>query len=135
MSPIEIAAAINENLPMLKQGTLRFWGQWFGRPYDNMHQVVHCTSEGNKILLMFNEDETLTVTNPRDVGINKNAFFIQAADRVRWEWFSYGLPKTKSNLYFEEYENLGAHISVATNVDWHTPTYAPSLAEKAVEIL
>jgi hypothetical protein len=26
----------------VKRGTLRFWGEWFGRQYDNIHIVVSC---------------------------------------------------------------------------------------------
>jgi hypothetical protein len=36
----------------------------------------------------------------------------QIADRVRWEWFYYGQPKTAANFYFEEF---GSSKDIAIN--------------------
>ena len=135
MGAQEIAKSINASLPTLKAGTLRFWGEWFGRPYDNMHQVVRCSAEGNLVTLEFNEGETLAISKPEGLVLKEGIFSIQSAARVRWEWFYYGRPKTEENRYFEEFVNEGAKISVTTNVNWYSPEFKPSLTEKAVEIL
>lgn len=135
MDAQEIAKNINASLTHLKTGTLRFWGEWFGRPYDNIHQVVRCSGEGNLVTLEFKEGETLAIFEPKGLVLEEGIFSIQTAARVRWEWFYYGRPKIEKNRYFEEFVNEGTEIAVTTNVNWYSPEFNPSLTEKAVEIL
>src|SRR6185437_6630786 len=90
-----IAKRINA-APMLKAGSLRFWGEWFGK-----HKIVSCSAEGNKLLLIeFDDGGTLTVIDPCGPALTATAFAIRDATLVRWEWFYYGRPHTSENLYF-----------------------------------
>jgi hypothetical protein len=131
----EIAERINEQLTSIKRGTLRFWGNWFGRPYDNWHQVVSCGFTGEVLKLTFNEGETLHVSNGHKATVSSRTFQIATASRVRWEWYAYGRPKTKANLYFLDFTRTVDGISPETNVDWYTPTFEFDLSLPAVEIL
>jgi hypothetical protein len=131
----KIVEQLSGNLSNVKNGSLRIWVQWFGRPMDNWHSLVACEAEGNTLLLKFNEDETLCVWAPRQAVINDKIFRIKDADRVRWEWFSYGRPKTPSNRYFEDFIKKESEIIATTNVDWYTPNLCPTSGSPAVEIL
>lgn len=131
----EVAKQIRSALPGLKSGTLRFWGQWFGKPYDNLHSVVGCNAQGELLQVFFIEGETLSVWAPRGATVDENVFRIGDAERVRWEWFYYGRPRTPANLYFEEYVKSAEGVSATTNVDWHTPYLRPDLSHPAVEIV
>jgi hypothetical protein len=85
-------------------GSLRFWGEWFGRPYDNCHTLVSCRAEEDVLRLSFDQGETLSTWSPTGLTLDKST---SDADRVRWEWFSYGKAKTPENLYnlyFEEFK-------------------------------
>jgi hypothetical protein len=59
--PQEIAKDITAILPHVKLGTLRFWGEWFGRPFDNGHWLVGCHATDECLRLQFNENEVLAV--------------------------------------------------------------------------
>lgn len=131
----KIVEQLSGNLPNVKSGSLRIWGQWFGRPMDNWHSLVACEAEGDVLRLKFNEDETLYVWEPVQAVINDKMFRIQQADRVRWEWFYYGRPKTSSNRYFEDFIRKEGEIIATTNVDWYSPDLRPTLGSLAVEIL
>jgi hypothetical protein len=131
----QLAERISRALPRVKSGTLRFWGQWFGRPHDNWHRLVGCDADGDRLRLHFNGGETLSVWSPREATVGEEIFQIRDAHRVRWEWFSYGRPKTASNLYFEDFSRAGGEIAVTTNVDWYTPDVRPDPSEPAIEIL
>lgn len=131
----EVAKKIQSTLPALKSGTLRFWGQWFGRPYDNLHSVVGCSAQGELLQVFFNEGETLSVWGPRGAAIDENVFRIGDAERVRWEWYYYGRPRTPPNLYFEEYAKSAEGVSATTNVDWYRAYLRPDLSHPAVEIV
>lgn len=132
----QIASRILNALPNIKCGTLRFWGSWFGRPYDNRHQIVDCEAEGEILLVRFDQSELLSVFSPRDASINEKTFRIDDADRVRWEWFYYGRSKTLENRYFKEFTKQQAGAIVwETSVDWYTPNLKTTSSEAAVEIL
>jgi hypothetical protein len=130
-----MAQRIQQTLPGLKRGTLRLWGQWFGRPYDNTHSVVDCAAAGDLLRVTFDQGEVLSVSEPADAHFSESVFRIRRASRVRWEWFYYGRPKTAANLYYEEYSSAGPTISARTNVDWYLPDLEPDPADPAVEIV
>jgi hypothetical protein len=117
----QMAEYVNGRLPDIKAGALCFWGEWFGRPFDNIHQIVSCEAEGEALRLHFNEGETLLVWSPLGLKADKKAFHIADAAKVRWEWFYYGRPKTESNRYVMEFMKDGGTISATTNANWYKP--------------
>jgi hypothetical protein len=131
----KLAETIKSAMPGIKSGTLRFWGRWFGRPYDNIHTIVGCEASGECLRVSFNEGETLSVWSPRGAAIDADTFRIGDADRVRWEWYYYGRPKTPENLRHEDFQKKGSVITVSTSVDWPPPHSAPDASLPAVEIL
>ncbi len=130
----EISERVNSLLPRVKAGTLRFFGQWFGRAYDNYHVIESSKAKGDCLILTFNGKETLSVWSPSGFRISAEEFQIDAASRVLWQWFYYGRPRTPENLYFEDYVVEGDKIRTETNVDWYEPDLHPSLSEAAVKI-
>ena len=129
----QIAQSINKDLPRIKRGTLRFLGEWFGRPYDNYHTLIRCENEGNLLKLHFNENETLFVWSPRGLKISSSIFYIAHADYMRWEWFSYGSPKTPSNLRILEFNKPTDAIFAKDYVDGYEVNRSDLLP--AVEII
>lgn len=91
----------------LKSGSLRFWGEWFGRPYDNYHNINNLLlfkDENFQVLeIQFGQDEVLSIWNPKGIIIDDKNFIIEDAEKLRWEWYSYGDPKIKDNRYFKEF--------------------------------
>ena len=130
----QMAANVSACLPNVKAGALCFWGEWFGRPYDNIHQIVSCEAEGEVLKLHFNEDETLFVWLPRGLKADQKTFRISDAAKVRWEWFYYGRPKVESNRYFMEFTKHGNAITATTNVNWYVPHLEPNQTSAAVEM-
>ena len=128
-----IAGRINSAVPRLA-GTLRFWGQWFGRPYDNVHDVVGCEIETDRLRIRFGGGEVLSVWAPRSVWVFDRNFSIKNADRVLWEWFYYGRPHLPENRYFESYTRTADGIIAEANADWYTPDLRPSRDHPAVEL-
>jgi len=119
-------------LPSLKPGTLRFWGRWFGRPYDNCHYVVGCEAQDEVLRLRFHDAEVLSVWSPVGLDTSQGVLRISDAARVRWEWFYYGRPQIASNLYFLDFVKGRPGTS---NVDWYVPELTPLMDAIAVEIV
>lgn len=96
---------MKKSINSLKMGTLRFWGEWFGRPMDNCHKIteVQFNQQEDILILIFNEGETLTICNPANIEFNSKEFYIRNASRIRWEWYSYGNHKIAQNRYFQDF--------------------------------
>jgi hypothetical protein len=129
-----LAGRIGASLPQIESGTLRFWGEWFGRPYDNWHRLVRCNAEGDLLRLHFDQDELLCVWAPRRAVVDKRTFRIADAARLRWEWFYYGRPKISANRYFMDFTMTAASVNAETNVDWYAPDLRPTRDQPAVEL-
>jgi hypothetical protein len=130
-----IANRIREASPQLKRGTLRFWGSWFGRPYDNFHSLVRCESDQDLLRMYFDEDEVLSVWVPSGLILEESTFEIRDAERVKWEWFAYGRPKIPANRFFQDFVNNGNSVAASTNLDWYIPDLRTDPSLPAVEIL
>jgi hypothetical protein len=81
------------------RGTLRMWGAWFGRPYDNVHGIVAAEASGEVLTLRFDEGETLVIERPDRSEIGKDRFRIGDADRITWRWRDYGQPRLPETLH------------------------------------
>lgn len=60
------AVELGRVLP-IRLGTLRVYGDWFGRPMDNIHTAVSVEWTGNELVIAFDEGERLQVTNPSGI--------------------------------------------------------------------
>jgi hypothetical protein len=98
-------------------GTLRFWGNWFGKPMDNYHEIkmVEYDNETEKLTLTLSEGEKIRIWSPSAVKIGKKELRIEEADKIFFEWHYYGKNKTDENLRFESYINNGVKIKYETD--------------------
>lgn len=73
-------------------GSLRFWGDWFGRPAGNIHTVVSTEffPKDNKLVLQFADRETYMIYNPAGIVNEEEEFRIIDASRIEWQWYAYG---------------------------------------------
>lgn len=122
-------------LPDVKRGTLRIWGDWFGRPYDNVHRVTGATADESSVTIVFDQGETLTLWGPDGYEIDLERFRVLRADRVRWEWHAYGRPRDVGRRYFLDYLRQGAVIRGESNVDWFQPAFLTDAARPAAELV
>lgn len=95
-----------------KSGTLRFWGDWFGRPYDNFHTVVNHELSENLCILYFNNGEICTIIDPIGIISNPTTFHITDASSIKWQWYLYGEPKLEKNMRIISYVRNHETITV-----------------------
>lgn len=114
---VKIAEHIQQLLPYVKQGTLRFFGEWFGRAYDNVHEIESAEAKENCLIIEFRGQESLGIWDPCGFRINKTEFQINSASRVLWMWYSYGHPQTMENLRYIDYFVEGNDVRAKTNDD------------------
>jgi hypothetical protein len=129
---IEIAAIIQRLLPNVHAGTARFWGVWFGRPYDNQHKVGGAEAKDERLIVHFEGQETLQVWEPSGARIDSSQFIITSASRILWQWYWYGKQPLPENLMNYDFVRTGELISVHSTFPFSTEQ-APSVAEPAVQ--
>jgi YD repeat-containing protein len=131
----KICDEIQRAMPKISPGTLRFWGVWFGRPYDSAHRIVASEHDRGVLRLRFNGDEQLTVWSPAGLTLDSSVFQINDAERVLWDWFYDGLPKVQSNRFFYDLVKTPESIIANSNVNWFEPNLKTDSTLPAAEIL
>lgn len=101
---IEFMNDYNNGKISVKSGSLRFYGDWFGRPMDNYHTVININYEKRMLEFMFDNNEILQIYNPRDIETDKGIFTIRRAERIIWKWYTYGKSCDEDNLRYIKYE-------------------------------
>lgn len=98
-----------------KDGSLRFFGQWFGRPYDNFHIPVSARLDGSVLTILFNGGEKCAVYDPLGIVNEPNDFHIERASKVVWEWYYYGREHTSENLCRRVYNRADKESASGNN--------------------
>jgi len=120
----------------VKQGTLRVFGDWFGKPYDNWHVPVSTHADGDELVIVFHEDEELRVRDPAGWRFTSEVFCIRHASCVTWRWCSYGRPKTAENwLTIEHRLGPDDRVRVRSDAPLGRSSARPSTTFPAVELL
>lgn len=135
-SPEEIVRLLKNNNNLFQGGSFRIFGDWFGKPHDNNHQIVSADFDDqlNKLTLNFKEGEKLEIYNPRHIFEASTFLKIVQADRIKLTWFYYGKTQTPEHQYFIDYSLTGKKITTETNVDWYKPIFDVSLGNPALMI-
>lgn len=130
-----ICNEIQRTLPSIKPGTMRFWGAWFGRPYDGFHQITGCEQQQDALKIRFKQSEQLTVWAPQGLRLDDFIFRIHDAQRVLLEWAYVGRHKTGKTRFFFNFVKQGETVIGSSDVDWYEPDLRTDLTFPAVEIL
>ncbi|MEO1010533.1 MAG: hypothetical protein AAFX53_04455 [Bacteroidota bacterium] len=135
-SPEEIVRLLENKKTLFKGGTFRIFGDWFGKPYDNYHEIESADfcNQLKCLTLNFKGGEQLEVYNPEHIFEASSFLKIIKADRIKLTWFYFGKPQTKNNQYFLDYSLKDKKITTETNVDWYKPLFDVSLGEPALMI-
>ena len=75
-----------------RTGCLKFFGQWFGRPYDNQHSIVGVEQNDQVLSVKFQGGEIMKVWGATEVKSSPH-LEILGANRVQLAW-NYDKPRT-----------------------------------------
>lgn len=133
----EAAEQITGQLPDIMRGSIAVFGDIFGGRIDNIHTVISAEASDDpvRLIIYFDQGETLEVWDPADVTVGADVFRIGDATRVRWAWFYYGRPQIESNRQFIDHVKIGCHVKATRRVIRAAPKLAPDAGRPAVEIL
>jgi hypothetical protein len=93
---------------------MRFWGDWFGRPMDNVHKVTRAVynEDSDTLALTFEEHEECIVCSPTCITSTEHSFFVTDAKSVSWSWYYYGKEPVKDNMLRIQYTKENEHTVV-----------------------
>ena len=67
--PKELVDLIKQKNNLLKGGSFRIFGDWYGKPYDNLHIIKNANFDSNesKLTIEFEGQEILEIFNPKHI--------------------------------------------------------------------
>lgn len=123
-------------LGSVKQGTLRMFGDWFGRPWDNVHIVRTVRADEHHLIVGFDEDEELVISDPASWSFDAETFRVIEASRVTWRWYYHGRSRQPANRFtIEHWVDESGVLRARSDAGWYTPDFRSSLSEPAAELL
>lgn len=84
-------------------GSLRLYGEWFGRPNDNYHKILLCIFKDGILKIKFDAGETIKIWNPNNITFNNNELIIKDSTCVEFLRYYYGKPQTIENSTIDIY--------------------------------
>lgn len=133
-SPEEFVQILGNGENLFKGGCLSIYGDWFGKPYSNNHEIESAEFD-NKVKLLtlnFKEGEKLEIYNPKHIFEASSFLKIAKAERIKFSW--YNNKSEIANQYYLNYALNGKKIVHETNVDWYKPIFDVSLGAPALMI-
>lgn len=86
-----------------QSGSLWFFGESFGRPFDNIHRIKTIKYDGEILAIKFDEGEELLVYNPENIESNEKELRIGKASKVKWTYVPYGnYTEQRTKIYINE---------------------------------
>ena len=135
-SAVEAAADLSAVLGSVKRGALRMFGDWFGRPVDNVLIADSVKAEGHDLIVGFGDGEELVISDPAEWAFAADTFRVGRASRVIWRWYYYGRPKEPANLLtIEHWFDESGVLRARSDADWSLRAFGLSSSEPAAELL
>lgn len=60
---------------------------WFGRPYDNFHELSSIEAVGGTLVVVLDDRLTLRVRNPRTATADGPVLRVEGFDDAEWIWY------------------------------------------------
>lgn len=136
ISASEYVNSIKQKTNLFQGGSMRIYGDWFGKPYDNLHKVVGADYDDslNELIIRFSEGEVLTIVNPKNIFEASTFMKILEADSIKLEFLHATQDQTANNKYYLLYRYMKSKVKAETNVDWYKPSFDTSLGAPAIVI-
>ena len=137
LAPGAFAERYNGQQGQVKGGSICFWGHWFGKPYDNFHEItsVDFDTATQVLTIHFAGQEILTVTNPADIKEYTDRLIITKADHIYWQWYAYGKAQAPEHLLYYDIGIKDGSLIARTNADRFTPGWKDLAITKPAVLL
>lgn len=98
-----------------KEGMMRLYEEWFGRPYDNFHKINHATYDNDCLSVYFESKEVLIIYHPIGIANQEHCFEVKQTAKVIWIYTPYG--KDHAIQYGYEYCENGTVLKTTLGIE------------------
>ena len=109
---------------LCRGGSICFYGEWFGRPYDNFHQIKNVKTEKDILYISFAEGESLTIIKPNGIVNSQKAFKVKSALEIIWKYPSHWKTVNKSGMEELRYKYIGNNQCIK-QTNYGTESFTP----------
>lgn len=99
MKTYEITSVLEKWFKRTGGGGLILPDGWFGRPYDNFHQLTYIKSRPQKVLIELDEKLYLIITKPTSTEEKGNELILAGFIQCVFDWTEYGSNTSHSTTY------------------------------------
>lgn len=78
----------------IKKGSLYFYGESVGKPYDNYRKIRSVHYDGELLIIKFEQREELIIYHPKDVENSEKELRIGRAAKIKWSYIPSGSFRT-----------------------------------------
>lgn len=136
VSPKELELLIEKEENIFKEGTIRIFGDWFGKRYKNIHRIRRASyNEETEVLkLEFEDTVVLTIVKPIHIFEAPTFFKIVHAESIELTWKGIGISKDEKKAYFLNYSKGRWRVNIKSNLDKTKFEFNASLGEPALVV-
>jgi hypothetical protein len=95
----KIVSILEEWFRRMGGGSLILPDGWFGRPYDNIHQLTYIKARPKKVLIELDEQLYLFITEPATITEKDNELILGGFSQCIFDWTEYGSRTSHSTTY------------------------------------
>jgi hypothetical protein len=95
MATQDALSTIQAWFEQVKLASLELPKGWFGRPHDNLHQLTWSAATTHKLLLEFDHQILLIITDPDSVEVTDTEVQVRDCAQVSLDWQEYGNLKAR----------------------------------------
>jgi len=135
LAPSEYACAIKKKENRFTGGSIRVYGDWFGMPYAQFHEIETADYKplNKELIIRFIGGEVLTISRPKHIFDSTRYMKILNADAIRLEWLSHDEVNQK-DLNYLYYKKIDQQVNLETNIVALESGTETSLGDPAIVI-
>lgn len=99
MKTSEISTLVEKWFQRTGGGGLILPDGWFGRPYDNIHQLIYIESRPKKVIIELDGQLYLIITEPTSALEKDNELTLSGFTQCVFDWAEYGLRAVHCAIY------------------------------------
>jgi hypothetical protein len=90
MSAEAVCGAVDAFFGRWNGASLKLPDGWFGRAYDNVHELTSASVSGETLTIELDDRHILSLVRPQSASVEDSTLRITGFERAHWSWAEYG---------------------------------------------
>lgn len=135
-TPKELAELNHKNQSIFQGGTLKIFGDWHGKPYQNALKILHIdyAEDKKQMVIQFSRNTRILIDEPGHILESPSVLKILSAKRIKLEFQYKKKGSTEEGSYFKIYTVVKNKIETETNIGWTKQKIDAAIGQDALII-